>query len=325
MKIEVREKLNAHFKKYVHNLEANENSLGYKITTLESEQEKNFFAKLQENDLFQLLNIIPVHYEYGEAVGLIQAMPGTTNTNKFDRLPKLAASRLKYRCQQMNFDSRIRFDKLDNFTQSDLNFVETFESYLDLHLLSGVLMVGLNGTHQSNNSNPETAPLGEDVAKGWLQKIREHAQNHNGQSVLNVGEIGANGTYKTLNKAVKAGIAKIKPIYVDGDLIAICGSDVTPDNAIENNKDGLGGQFITRLQKLIGGCKAVTIPHFPSNAILLTRLDNLSLYVHRNNVRRGWIDGSELDSIYHYFSFNVDFVVENFEACALLENIELAE
>ena len=156
-------------------------------------------------------------------------------------------------------------------------------------------MVGLNGTHQSDNSNQETAPFGEDVAKGWLQKIREHAKSHNGQSVLNVGEIGANGTYKTLNKAVKAGIAKIKPIYADGDLIAICGSDVTPDNAIENNKDGL------------------------------TRLDNLSLYVHRNNVRRGWIDGSELDSIYHYFSFNVDFVVENFEACALLENIELAE
>lgn len=247
MKFETHKKLNAHFQKFAHNLKPDETALSYKIATLESEQEKNFFAKLRENDLFQLLNIVPVNYAQGEAIGLVQAMASTTDTEKYARLPKLAASRFKYDCQQMNFDSIISFDKLNHFVQVDLDFVEVFESYLDKHLLSNVLMVGLNGTHKTDTSNPETAPYGEDVAKGWLQKIREHAQSHNGQSVLNIGEIGTNGTYKTLNKAVKAGIAKIKPIYADGDLIAICGRDIVPDDAIENNKDGLEGQFITRL------------------------------------------------------------------------------
>lgn len=325
MKIETKQKMDKYISKYSHNIEAGGKGVDSSIHTLESEQEKNFFAKLQENDLFQLLNIIPVNYAQGEAVGLIQGMAGTTNTNYYDRMPKLAYNRLTYNCQQMNIDSRIRFEKLDHFTQTDLDFVETFESYLNKHLLSSVLMVGFNGTHQADTSNPETAPHGEDVQKGWLQKIREHAQNHNGQNVLNVGAIGENDTYKTLQKAVKAGLAKIKPIYADGDLIAIVGRDLVSEGAFENNKDGLEGQFITRLQKLVGGCKAVTLPHFPSNVILLTRLDNLSLYVHKNNIRRGFLFDPKYDSLNHYFSFNLDFVVENFEACALLENIELAE
>lgn len=225
----------------------------------------------------------------------------------------------------MNIDSRIRYEKLDHFTQTELNFADAFEKYLDKHLLSGVLMVGLNGTHKADNSAPDTAPHCEDVQKGWLQKIREHAAQNSGKGVLNVGEIGENGKYKTLSKAVKAGVKQITPIYADGDLIAICGRNVIEDEAIENNKDGLEGQFITRLQKLVGGCKAITLPHFPADAILVTRLDNLSLYVHRNNVRRGFIEEPAQDSINHYFSFNVDFVVENYDACCLLENIELAE
>ena len=325
MKFETHKKLNAHFQKFAHNLKPDETALSYKIATLESEQEKNFFAKLKENDLFQILTLVPVNYAHGEAIGFIQGMPGTTDTEQFARKPKLLANRLMYFCQQMNIDSRIKYDKLNNFVHTELDFVEEFERYLDKHLLGSVLMVGLNGTHRADNSSPDTALHCQDVQKGWLQKIRDHAAQNSGQGVLNVGVIGESGKYKTISKAIKAGLMQIKPIYADGDLIAICGRNVIEDEAIENNKDELEGQFITRLQKLLGGCKAITVPHFPPNAILLTRLDNLALYVHRNNIRRGFIEEPEFDMLSHYFSFNIDFIVENFDACCLLENIELAE
>lgn len=315
--------LQKHSNKYAHRVDLNGCS-GFQISTLEDEQEQNFFKKLRRNDLFSLLNLIPTKYQQGEALGLLQTMPATTDTTKHRRTPQAGAIPQSYICQQMNVDGYLRYEKLDNFL-SEPDFVETFEAYLDKHLLSSVLMVGFNGKSRAETSNATTNPSGQDVQKGWLEKIREHAAGNNKNNVLNVGEVSANSRYKTLKQAVKDGLSKVKPLYQDSDFIAICGRNIAGDSIIDNNKNELEGQFVTCLQKLVGGCKAIMLPHFPANAILLTRLDNLSLYVHQNNIRRGYVDEPEKDRLAHYFSFNVDFVVEDFEACALLENIELAE
>lgn len=324
MKIDFTEKLNEHLNKFVISIQQEQDLIGCKLVTVEDVQEQRFLANLKQNDLFKIINLVTTKHQQGEALGLVQIMAGTTDTEQEERRPKLATTAGKYHCQQMNIDGFIPYAKLDSYTGEHL-FDEVVERFLNAHLLQSILMIGWHGKARNGTSNSTLNPFGQDVQKGWLQKIRDNATLNNKDNVLNVGEIGANGAYKTLTKAVKAGISKIQPIYTDGELVAICGRDIAGNNLIENNKDGLNGQFITRLQNLVGGCKAIMLPHFPSNAILLTRLDNLSFYVHKNNIRRGWLDAPKHDALEHLFSFNVDFVVEDFNACALLENIELED
>ncbi len=324
MKKDFNQKINEHLNKFAISVQQEEDLIGWKVVTVEDEQEQRFFANLKQNDLFRNINLVTTKYQQGEALGLVQIMAGTTDTDREERRPKRATIAGQYHCQQMNIDGFIPYAKLDSYTADPL-FDETIERFLNTHLLQSILMIGWHGKERKGTSNPAENPMGEDVQKGWLQKIRDNATAQNKDNVLNIGEIGNNGTYSTLNKAIKAGISKISPVYRDGDLIAICGRGIAGNSPIENNKEGLNGQFITRLQNLVGGCKAVMLPHFPDNAILLTRLDNLSFYVHRNNIRRGWLDAPERDALEHLFSFNVDFVVEDFDGCALLENIELNE
>lgn len=78
---------------------------------------------------------------------------------------------------------------------------------------------------------------------------------------------------------------------------------------------------ILRSSKQIGGLPAVRVPFFPSNAILITRLDNLSIYWQEGTRRRMLVDEPKKDRIANYESVNEAYVVEDYELCALVENI----
>lgn len=62
----------------------------------------------------------------------------------------------------------------------------------------------------------------------------------------------------------------------------------------------------------------------PANAILITRLDNLSIYYQDGGMRRSVIDNPCRDRIETYQSSNDAYVVENHDGAALVENIVLA-
>lgn len=78
-------------------------------------------------------------------------------------------------------------------------------------------------------------------------------------------------------------------------------------------------------QKRLGGLQAVRAPFVPKGTILITRLDNLSIYYQEGGMRRAIKDKPELDRIEDYCSSNEDFVVENYEMVALLKNIEVTD
>jgi hypothetical protein len=77
-------------------------------------------------------------------------------------------------------------------------------------------------------------------------------------------------------------------------------------------------------QKRIGGLQAVRVPHFPANTIMVTRLDNLSLYWQEGSRRRNIIDNPKRDQIENYESSNDSYVVEDYGCAAVAENIELS-
>ena len=67
------------------------------------------------------------------------------------------------------------------------------------------------------------------------------------------------------------------------------------------------------------------MPYFPKGTILITRLDNLSIYYQEGGLRRTLKDNPERDRYEDFTSSNDDWVVENYEQVALLKNIKMVD
>ena len=142
-------------------------------------------------------------------------------------------------------------------------------------------------------------------------------------------KIGATGDYKNLDAAVYDNIQLLDPWFrEDPGLVAVMGRDLLHDkyfplvNTTQPPTETLAADLVIS-QKRIGGLQAVAVPYFPANAILITRLDNLSIYYQDSARRRNLIDNPKRDRIENYESSNDAFVVEEYGACALVKNITL--
>ena len=80
---------------------------------------------------------------------------------------------------------------------------------------------------------------------------------------------------------------------------------------------------IVRSQRRLGGLPGVTAPYFPENKVLITRLDNLSIYWQESARRRKIEDNAKRDRIENYESSNDAVVVEDYGLSCLVENIEI--
>lgn len=289
------------------------------------EEETKLLERLQQNRLFKLLSLVRTLHAEGNAVGLYTPIAGTTNTERAEREPKNALTPAhRYKCEQINIDSYISYGKIDAYNLEN-NLEERLNQLLDDNLLRGLLMVGLNGQRRADTSNAEQNPLAQDVKKGWLQKIREGKP----QAVINGAAVGEGQEYKSINHLIKHALTKISPAYAaGGDMVAICGREIIGDDELLFGLCDLNenlGDLLTLSKHAKGGLKAVSIPYFPSNAILITRLDNLAMYFHLKNTRRRLTDYSQKDQVQTFYSLNIDYIVEDLNACCLIENIEIIE
>ncbi|STW05273.1 phage major capsid protein [Klebsiella grimontii] len=75
----------------------------------------------------------------------------------------------------------------------------------------------------------------------------------------------------------------------------------------------------------MGGLQAVRAPSFPANAVLITHLDNLSIYWQEDTRRRSVIDNPKRDRIENFESVNEAYVVEDYRCVALVENISIGD
>ena len=64
------------------------------------------------------------------------------------------------------------------------------------------------------------------------------------------------------------------------------------------------------------------VPNMPANTLLITPLANLSIYYQLSGERRHIKDAPEKDQIECYQSKNIDFIVEEYGAAALIEYLE---
>lgn len=311
--------------------------LGQKFTVKPSVQQRLEEAVQESSAFLKMINVVPVIEPQGEilSLGVANTIASTTDTNTKNRetqdIHSLKA--ITYHCQQINYDTHLRYNTLDSWAKFP-DFAARVASVKIKRMALDRIMIGFNGIKRADTSNRTTNPLLQDVAKGWLAKIEEHASERVmteetvGSSKI---EVGKGKTYQTLDALVFSAVTDlVEPQFQDDtELVAIMGRDLLADKYFPLVNDPkateqLAGDTIIS-QKRVGGLKAVQVPFFPKGTVLITRLDNLSIYYQDGKLRRALKDNSERDRYEDFTSSNDDWVVENYEQVALLKNIKMVD
>lgn len=302
---------------------------------VEPSMQQTIEQKIMESSSFlQAINVVGVDEMQGEKLGLGSSGPlaSRTDTKTKDRQTSDIATldNQGYQLVQTNFDTHIRYATLDAWAkfpqfQAMVRNVGIEQQALDR------IMIGWHGIKIEKDTNPATYPLLQDVNKGWLQHIREDAD----EQVLDVAneKIGANGSvYKNLDALVyDAYETNIKQRYRNGvQFVAILGEELLKDKyfpLVNNNNDKateINAMDMIISQKRIGYLQAVQVPFFPARSILITPLNNLSIYYQNGKRRMKIEDNAKRDQIETYESSNEGYVVEKYERSVLIENIKFA-
>lgn len=295
-------------------------------------------TKMQESSGFLAqINIVPVTDQKGEKLGLGigGTIAGTTNTSLGDRVPTDPSNMegTGYECTQTNFDTAIKYAKIDMWAKFANFQTRLRDAILQRQALDRIL-IGFNGVTRAATSNRATNPLLQDVNKGWLQHYRE-------QAPARVMDEGDTANQVRVGAAAGADYANLDALVIDAvnnlidpwhqedtELVVICGRDLLADkyfpivNQNQANSEKLAADIIIS-QKRIGNKPAVSVPGFPANALMVTRLDNLSIYYQEGARRRTVVDNVKRDQIENFESSNDAYVVEDFGGGCLIENITL--
>ncbi|BCR27484.1 MULTISPECIES: phage major capsid protein, P2 family [Aeromonas] len=293
-------------------------------------------TKMQESVAFlSMINMVPVDELKGQKVGIgiSSTIAGRTNTDSKDRQPNNPAALYdhKYECAQTNYDTMIGYAQLDSWAKFP-DFQTRIRDAIITRQGLDRIMIGWHGTSAAPDTDRNVNPLLQDVNIGWLQHIRTDAP----AQVMSEGTEGSgkiyvdttDGDYKNLDALVFDAVNElIKPWFQDDtDLVVICGRKLLSDkyfpiiNDASDNQNKLAGQVLVS-QKQIGGLKAVRVPFFPEDALLITKLSNLSIYWQDGARRRHIDEEPKRNRIVNYESSNDAYVVEDYDCAALVENI----
>lgn len=333
------------YKKYVNQI-ANINGIDALDVaakfTVEPSVSQTLEEKIQESSGFlKTINIVPVDEQSGDKIGLGIDRPvaSTTNTDEKDREPidPTSLDEQGYMCTQTNFDTALKYSKLDSWAKFKDFQVKIRNQIVKRQALDRI-MIGWHGVKRARTSDFTVNKLLQDVNIGWLEKIRKGAPDQVMSKILDeagaiVSEkirIGKAGDYNNLDALVMDAVNELIAAWFqdDTELVAIVGRSLLADkyfpivNKEQENSEMLAADVIIS-QKRIGGLQAVRVPSFPDNTILITRLDNLSIYWQDGTRRRHIIDNPKRDRIENYESVNEAYVVEDYQCAALIENIEI--
>jgi P2 family phage major capsid protein len=315
------------------------------------------------SEFLQKINVVPVIAQEGEKVGVGVTRPIASRTRTDPKTgkrriatdPTDTGDRGKYRCEITHSDVAIRYAKLDQWRHKP-EFQKLVGDVIVKQHGRDRIMIGWNGVACAENTDVDKFPLLQDVNYGWLYKIRTFAP----ERVLDTGELAAadaKAIYVAAGEDVElvnsdasnadtatADFANLDALVFtatelldewnrdDTDLVVIVGRDLvhghfsnfintagnTPTEVEARNR-------ILTLPKQLGGKTAVMVPFFPADALLITRLDNLSIYVQEGTRRRQLRDEPDYEQIADYQSVNESYVVEDYGIAALVENIVLGK
>lgn len=313
--------------------------------TVEPSVTQTLFDKIQQSSSFlKLINMVTVGELTEEKVGIdvTGTIASTTDTDggierKTADFGKLDAYR--YFCHPVNFDYHLKYGKLDLWARFQDFQIRIRNAIIKRQALD-YITIGFNGVSRAATSDRAQNPLLQDVAVGWLQKYRNDAPERvmssvtddDGTVISNTIKVGKGGHYANLDALVMDAFESlVAEIHRENpEMVVICGRRILTDkyfpmiNKFQANSEQLAGELIIS-QKTIGQLQAVRAPFFPASSILITTLDNLSIYLYEDGHRRHIVENPKLDQVENYEQVKVDFVVEDYEAGCLIENIDVLE
>ncbi|WP_048797599.1 phage major capsid protein, P2 family [Hafnia paralvei] len=295
----------------------------------------------ETSDFLTRINMVPVDEQEGEKIGLgvtgsIASTADTDNGGERETADFAALTSRKYKCEQVNFDFHIRYNTLDLWARYQ-DFQIRLRNAIAKRQALDYIMAGFNGIARAPKSDRSKNPMLQDLAVGWLQKLRNEAPQRvmdsytaEDDTVSDVIRVGKHGDYANLDAVVMdATNSMIDPWHQeDPDLVVICGRQLLADkyfplvNQEQPNTEAMAADVIVS-QKRIGNLPAVRVPYFPADAMMVTRLDNLSIYIMDSAHRRHIEENAKRDRIENYESLKVDFVVEDYGCACLIENIKV--
>ncbi|MBN3816291.1 phage major capsid protein, P2 family [Paraburkholderia sp. Se-20369] len=289
-------------------------------------------TKMQESSAFlNSINVVGVSEMEGEKVGLGVSGPiaSRTDTTKRERQTRdvSALDNQRYRCEKTDYDTHIRYQQLDAWAKFP-DFQARLRDSIITRAALDRIMIGWNGERVATDTNLDANPLLQDVNVGWLQQYRNNAK----QRVFSGVKIGKAEKFKNLDAVVSLARNEfLDPWYAeDPNLVVICGRELLQDkyfpliNQAQPSTETLATDIVVS-QKRIGNLPAVSVPYFPPHALMVTRLDNLSIYWQINARRRALTDQPERDRIANFESSNDAYVVEQYGAGCVVENIQFAD
>lgn len=307
-----------------------------KFTATPSVQQK-LESRIQESSAFLTsINIMPVDEQEGEKLGLgvTGTIAGRTDTTTKDReaFDPTDQTDQKYRCEQTNYDTALRYSRIDAWAKFPDFQTRIRDAILKRQALDRI-MIGFNGTSVAKDTNRATSPLLQDVNIGWLEKMRLNAAERVMKEVVALSgkiNVGAGGDYENIDALVFDMVnSLLDPWFQDDtELVVLCGRKLLSDKyfPLVNQAAPASEQIAADLiisQKRIGNLPAIRVPSFPPDALMVTRLDNLSIYWQEGTRRRSLVDNAKRDQIENYESSNDAYVVEDYGCAALAENITL--
>lgn len=324
--------------------------------------EQTLEEKIQESsDFLQQINIVGVPSQSGDKVGVTVTRPlaGRTNTAGGTRRtptdPTDTTDDGGYFCRQTNYDHAIKYTKLDAWRHKP-EFQTLLRDVILKQQGRDRIMIGFNGTSAAATTDRTANPLLQDVNEGWLHKIRTHAE----ERVLDDGALTSGGT-KAIYVAAGEGIeivdgdatnvatadadfANLDALAFDAldlldpwhrsdtDLVVIVGWKLVKDKYLnllqaagDTATEREAANRILTLPMQLAGKRAIIVPFFPEDAMLITSLDNLSIYWQEETRRRQVKDEPALDQIENYESVNEDYVVEDYGRTAFVENVVMGK
>ncbi|WP_261524102.1 phage major capsid protein, P2 family, partial [Burkholderia multivorans] len=233
----------------------------------------------------------------------------------------------KYRCEKTNYDTHIRYQQLDAWAKFPDFQARVRDSIIVRQALDRI-MIGWNGERVAADTDLAANPLLQDVNIGWLQQYRNNAK----ERVFSGAKVGKGEEFKNLDAVVTLARNEfLDPWYAeDPNLVVICGRELLQDkyfpliNQAQPSTETLATDIVVS-QKRLGNLPAVTVPYFPAHALMVTRLDNLSIYWQISARRRSLKEVPERDRVENYESSNDAYVIEQYGAGCVVENIQLVD
>jgi P2 family phage major capsid protein len=224
-------------------------------------------------------------------------------------------------------DVHITYSKLDKWrNRTPQQYGEMYSQKYRDALTNDRIRIGWHGVSIAVETDPVANPNGEDVNKGWIQKVREEAPEQIDEDGVTYGHVNAD--FRNLDVVVENAKQMIpEHLRDDSELVAFISSDLMAANrlsALAANGNTASEKLLVDENRVVGvfaGLKAITPPFFPSGTVIVTYPENLSIYLQEGSLRRSIKDNPQRNRVEDYNSENVDYIVEEEQAIGIITNV----